>query len=1851
MATLLHSESRRLYSWWWDSHISPKNSKWLQENLTEMDAKVKAMIKLIEEDADSFARRAEMYYKKRPELMKLVEEFYRAYRALAERYNNATVELCQAHQTMEEAFPNHMPYVLADDSSSGSSGPEAEPHASEMLHPIHALVDPDGLLKDALGFSSTILHKTGGVNSEECDAIISKRDLKQLNEMFGSREVMPQNSNVTEGRIRKSLNVYEAEESEQDLQDGFSHISCENQKLKCQVLSDSQHSGKAETEVQTLKKALAEIQVEKKVVLLRYRQSLEKLSYLERELDLAQKDAVRLDERASKAEIEINILKEALIELEAERDAGLLQYNQCLERISCLEKMLFVAQEDAKGLDEQAIKAENENQNLKQEISRLEAEKEVGHLQYKQYVEKISVLETKISLAEENARILNEQIEGTETEVKTLKQALMELNEKKEAAALQYKQCLEIIAKMEIELFNAEEDAKRMSSEILLGAVKLKTAEEQCLLLERSNQSLQLEASNLVQKIAVKDQELSEKHYELEKLQNLMQEEHSRFEQVEATLQALKKSHSQSQEEQRALTLELKNGLQMLKDLEICKHGMEEKLLRVKEENGSLDELKFSSAISINNIQNEVFSLKVMKEKLEGEVALKSDKSNTLQQEVYHLKEEIKGLKGRYQAIMEQVEAVGLNPEFLESQVEDLRNENTMLKEVCKRERDEREALHAKLKPMDELLKDNAVLENSLTGLNHELEGLREKVMSLQQSCQFLHGDKSTLVAEKATLLSQLQIITENMQKLWEKNTMLENSLCGANMELQGLREKSKSLEELCQLLSDEKSSLLNERLALVSQLENVEQRLGNLEKRFTKLEEKYSDLEKEKELTLCQLVEFQGSFFLEKQERVSFVQSSQAQLAGLENQVLTVQEESRLGKKGFEEEIDRAVVAQVDIFILQKFIEDLEEKNAAQLIECQKHIEASKFSDKLITELECENLEQQVEAEFLLDQIQKLRMVIHQVFRAIQIDPHHRHVDKISPEHIPVSDVLDSIEDLKCSLLRIGDEKQELLVENSVLLTLLGQLRLESGELESEKNFIEHEFEVMTEQSAMLQNNKQELLEMNTQLRLEIGKSRHQEDALKVELETQHVKLKILDGAYAVLQEENSLLLEEKKSLLWKISDLSEEKSILEEENSFILHETVALSNLSLVFESFATENFVKLKALTENISSLHVVNSDLKEEVGMFGKKLGMKEAENQYLNESVENLARELNEAKDLNDQLCNQIFIGEEFLRQKSTELSEAEQKLKATEESNVELCRTVEKLKMECEESKLIKENLEKQIIEVFEDSKIQEKDIKHLREVNANMDSELEILRAKIEEHRIREENLSLAMQEKRDEFELWEAEATSFCFDLQISAICEVLLENKVQELVGVCEVLEDETAAKSMEIERMKKRVNFLERELGGVKAQLSAYVPAIASLGNDIASLEHNALIHYKPFTAGNQEKDKEVAIHLHEKSCQEIKEDQSVVIHDGISDLQEMQAKIKAVEKAVVEEMEKLATQESINSVIKVEDVVKDTKELESKDTLHQEKDIRKKEMELGNYLTSDLESQKTKPENGSLMKDILLDQVSDGSLYERSRRDNGGADDQMLELWETAEQECGHVPMVYETQNQASAPVEDVIACHKFADEEGKNQDLSSELQIEKELSVDKVEVSTSAREPNQDGTKRKIPESLASDAQKLTSFQMTLQSLKKRMEMNKSTKKANDTEREAVQRRLEEVEKAVLQLVDTNDKLTKEVEDGPSSLGGRTSEELEAGNVSKKEETEQAQKGSKNIGHLQLELQNIEYILLKLEDENKSKGKYRFQKNRTGILLGDFIYSNGSSSASKKKACFCCCTRPSTNGD
>ncbi|XP_059295377.1 protein NETWORKED 3A-like [Lycium ferocissimum] len=82
------------YRWWFDSqkNITPNRSPWLQSTLAELDEKTEAMLRIVEQDADSFRQRAEMYYKKRPQLINMVEDFYRTHRLLAEKYDQIKCE-------------------------------------------------------------------------------------------------------------------------------------------------------------------------------------------------------------------------------------------------------------------------------------------------------------------------------------------------------------------------------------------------------------------------------------------------------------------------------------------------------------------------------------------------------------------------------------------------------------------------------------------------------------------------------------------------------------------------------------------------------------------------------------------------------------------------------------------------------------------------------------------------------------------------------------------------------------------------------------------------------------------------------------------------------------------------------------------------------------------------------------------------------------------------------------------------------------------------------------------------------------------------------------------------------------------------------------------------------------------------------------------------------------------------------------------------------------------------------------------------------------------------------------------------------------------------------------------------------------------------------------------------------------------------------------------------------------------------------------------------------------------------------------------------------------------------------
>lgn len=77
------------------------------------------MIKLIGADADTFGKKAELYFRSRPELISNVEDMFRSYQALADRYDRISSELHKANHTIATVFPDHVQFSMQEGDSEG----------------------------------------------------------------------------------------------------------------------------------------------------------------------------------------------------------------------------------------------------------------------------------------------------------------------------------------------------------------------------------------------------------------------------------------------------------------------------------------------------------------------------------------------------------------------------------------------------------------------------------------------------------------------------------------------------------------------------------------------------------------------------------------------------------------------------------------------------------------------------------------------------------------------------------------------------------------------------------------------------------------------------------------------------------------------------------------------------------------------------------------------------------------------------------------------------------------------------------------------------------------------------------------------------------------------------------------------------------------------------------------------------------------------------------------------------------------------------------------------------------------------------------------------------------------------------------------------------------------------------------------------------------------------------------------------------------------------------------------------------------------------------------------------------
>lgn len=375
-----------------------------------------------------------------------------------------------------------------------------------------------------------------------------------------------------------------------------------------------------------------------------------------------------------------------------------------------------------------------------------------------------------------------------------------------------------------------------------------------------------------------------------------------------------------------------------------------------------------------------------------------------------------------------------------------------------------------------------------------------------------------------------------------------------------------------------------------------------------------------------------------------------------------------------------------------------------------------------------------------------------------------------------------------------------------------------------------------------------------------------------------------------------------------------------------------------------------------------------------------------------------------------------------------------------------------------------------------------------------------------------------------------------------------------------------------------------------------------------------------------------------------------EDQNATETDALPDFQDMQKRVNAIEMTVKE----------MNESFKPRDEMKEIQVLKSGISWRQgnaqlikhstQMDEAKEHQCIAFYGHKTGKSLQDVPvtEIEVLPKDIMLDHKAECSSYRISRRGAHESGDQMLGLWETANKD-GIIGLTVGKAQKDTAPT----GYHK---RESKNKFPSVESLIEKELSVDKLEISTQLQPLLPEGNKRKVLERLDSDAQKLMNLEITVHDLINKMEIIEKSAQGKGIEYDVVKGQLESAKEAITKLFNANRKLMKNVEEGTSYFSGKSiTVSDESGSGSRRRVSEKARRGSEKIGRLQLEVQRLQFSLLKLNDdkEGKGKGKAMIDDQNPRVLLRDYLYGGTRKSYlnRKKKTSFCACIQPPTKGD
>ncbi|KAI4329724.1 hypothetical protein MLD38_028077 [Melastoma candidum] len=234
---------------------------------------------------------------------------------------------------------------------------------------------------------------------------------------------------------------------------------------------------------------------------------------------------------------------------------------------------------------------------------------------------------------------------------------------------------------------------------------------------------------------------------------------------------------------------------------------------------------------------------------------------------------------------------------------------------------------------------------------------------------------------------------------------------------------------------------------------------------------------------------------------------------------------------------------------------------------------------------------------------------------------------------------------------------------------------------------------------------------------------------------------------------------------------------------------------------------------AVEKSVMGLLLVQ--IKREAFEVMSDLNTSRMENLHLNKLLERSANEMGEIKSENDLLRHEILCAKDQLSEKEKRNMKYENMLRSVDREKKEMQRKLYNLKMELANTKLSKEDQEKQILKLSDDLTGQILESGYLRE---------EIRRLKCQLLEVSEEYHKVCRKEQTrvDEIETMEAHIAAVFCNLVSSSIREAMLEDRFRE---AAEANQKERKSKNMEIERLRGTVLGLENDNDELRSQLDS------------------------------------------------------------------------------------------------------------------------------------------------------------------------------------------------------------------------------------------------------------------------------------------------------------------------------------------------------------------------------------------------------------------------------------------